>query len=279
MPNTLAQNPLIDTAIKNSTGTSFSREVPFYAWKIFFGTKATKDVGFRFTTDKGDYIGFRWPGATNKTPTIIGNVITWDLGVNYQAKYTVLQDRIKADYTLKVKPPINSLSLNLENLNMAFIQNDNGSISVYGEDGQEKFLLPVPVAIDALGVKQPLTFSVISNSLTISIPQAFLDTAPYPVVIDPTTVATGQGTLSTQYPSQQKVARDDDGYWFVVYRITDGSYASVRLRRSTNLAGTTWGTEVRLAGPTGGAGYHFEPGANDQYAPALLMERTGTAST
>jgi len=41
--------------------------------------------------------------------------------------------------------------------------------------------------------------------------QAFLDTATYPVVIDPTTVATGQGTLSTQYPSQQKVARDDDG--------------------------------------------------------------------
>src|SRR3989304_4904763 len=267
MPNTLAQNPLIDTAIKNSTGTSFSKEVPFYSWKIFFGTKSTKDVGFRFTTDKGDYIGFRWPGAINKTPTIIGNVITWDLGVNYQAKYTVLQDRIKADYTLKVKPPINSLSLNLENLNMAFIQNDNGSISVYGEDGQEKFLLPVPVAIDALGVKQSLTFSVTSNILTISIPQVFLDTATYPVVIDPTTIATGTGTTSTQEPNQRKVARDDDGYWFLVYRIIDSSM-SVRLRRSTNLAGTAWGTEIKLAGPSGTAtAYHFEPGANYQDSP------------
>ena len=97
MPNTLATNPLIDTIIKNSTGTSFSKEVPFYNWKIFFGTKSTKDVGFRFQTDKGDYDPFRhdcWVYRTVKEVVKMAEQIRIQVLFSEDTPYGIFQDAL-----------------------------------------------------------------------------------------------------------------------------------------------------------------------------------------
>ena len=275
--------PKVNTDIKSSD-SSFEKEVSFGERKINFADKASKDVGFRFTTEAGEYLGFKIPGATNKTGVVDKSKINWSVDSLLNVEFEVTQQGVKANYTLKTKPAKNDLVLDLETENLAFIKNKDGSYSVYGEMGNtgiQRFFIPKPFAIDATGKKTDVDIDITGFTCTLTVPQKFLDEATYPVVVDPTTIANNTGdAITTAYYTQRKVSRDDSGFWYVLYGVMDTGLRSVRLKKSSNTAGTAWGAEVNLAGPAGtGTVYFFEPGADHQQGASMFLERTGVQAT
>ena len=61
------------------------------------------------------------------------------------------------------------------------------------------------------------------------------------------------GEFAVGYPHQRKVLRDASGYWYVAYMDYNGSTSKyeIYLTKSTNTAGTSWATPVKIAGQNG----------------------------
>ena len=81
------------------------------------------------------------------------------------------------------------------------------------------------------------------------------------------------GEFAVGYPHQRKVLRDASGYWYVAYMDYNGSTSKyeIYLTKSTNTAGTSWATPVKIAGENG---IVYNESTYDFRYPAIDIDRT-----
>ena len=153
---------------------------------------------------------------TKGTVTASGNAISWEKGgykVRFYDKGGFDEDGgLEFEIELAQKPPANSIAFTIQTKNLAFYYQgpltekevaagmtrpDNvvGSYAVYHVSKRDNeyetgkaFHIYRPWAQDAKGVRVWCDFLIDTQAgtATLTVPQAFLDSAVYPVVIDPT---------------------------------------------------------------------------------------------
>ncbi len=120
------------------------------------------------------------------------------------------------------------------------------------------YLNPV-IAKDRLGQATEAEVELKNGTLTIKIDKAFLESAAYPVSIDPSyTIKTGASEYSTAYTPQRNLARKSNGELWCVYSRSDGTYEQIYVAYSTD--GETW-TEEQVCS-----------GSDQQYYPSLAID-------
>ncbi len=131
-------------------------------------------------------------------------------------------DGFKTFIVLPARPEINSFSLRLDVPGLTVVDNKDGSFSLLDEAGQVVGELPRPFMLDSSVLETPegdgrgggvyseaVTQTVVEEGeswrLTLTIDPAFLESAVYPVYVDPTTTTfpTGSTTASDTFANSQ----------------------------------------------------------------------------
>jgi len=219
MPVTIDQL-IIDRNIKTCE-KDFNYKLRVYNLLIQFNDKLNKRAGVRLTNvDTGHYLEFSRKGLTNLSPTVSANKITFTVGdavIEYiidttyigEEKYT----RIKENITLNSKPPVNTVEFDLTINGLTRISKADGE---YFYDGGIEFLyFPLPTIKDATGKNGIISWNWIDISCSLTIEQGFLDTATYPITLDPSTVWTDTGKSSTVWTDTPKSKK---GFQYKVFQ-------------------------------------------------------------
>lgn len=150
-----------------------------------------------------------------------------------------------------------------------------GSYAVYHKDGGKAFHIYRPKAHDATGRTAWGELSITGSELTVTIPQSFLNTATYPVVVDPTfgyeTIGASSVSSPTNNNSQFPVvgtvftapeagtAQSVSFYlssigtrarMFAIYNHTTNALVAQSVSTTTDWTGTAWRTLSLSTTPT-----------------------------
>lgn len=200
------------------------------------------------------HLSILFPSALKRTPTISNGVITWSTPAADVRFYTFDPDaehedgKFEYEVILKNKPPTNKIVLDINTHDLDFFYQppleqweidkgntrpDNvvGSYAVYhstrgnvhkGQADADKyktgkaFHIYRPELIDALGnrIWADLSIDVVLGKMTITASQAWLDSAAYPVIVDPTFGYTGGGAsteTTNAFHNSTKVVPSESG--------------------------------------------------------------------
>ncbi|MDA2925095.1 hypothetical protein MYX65_10695, partial [Acidobacteria bacterium AH-259-L09] len=223
-------------------------------------------AGFRAEPDTQYQIPHSTYSIRNTDPILVRlhKNIVWFIYPEISIKYTVQKGKVKADYVLSSKPKSSVLDFNLDYTSRLVIgKNPPGYISAYsltdGEGSSPFFEILQPNVIDAQGKEGKVTLEIkkIQNTtyppsrqagkisgtnLSITIDNDFLETAAYPITIDPTSIATDAAVDATQISGGRKLFKDSKGNLFALY---EDSGSDIRVDWSTD--GSTWNTGGELA--------------------------------
>jgi len=181
-------------------------------------------------------------------PNVEGNQIEWEIKSGLKAKYAALTDRIKADYVIE-KPLTDALSFavqfsDTEDNPRVFETRKDGSISLIMENySEEVFRFLAPTAEDAEGKEGQAEMNIQKAGqgtaiLTITLEQAFLASATYPITIDPTTLNSNGMANATAYGSERTIVRDSNGSLITCYKADVGLWSIVC--SYSNDSGVSW---------------------------------------
>ena len=196
------------------------------------------------------------------------------------------EDEFEFDLVLLKKPKKNVVQMTIETKNLEFLYQGKltqdeiaqksirpprvvGSYAVYHSDpdpykhsNAKAFHIYRPIIIDAAGkrVWGDMTINLDKKRLDITIPQDFIDTAIYPVVVDPTLGYTTKGTSSTAF---------DSAIIGVPYQMPPGLIAtSIDLPLSSDYANTNAQAQGAIYSETSGS----------RVALTLVDDRSGTGN-
>ena len=171
------------------------------------------------------------------TPKVDKNVISWEIFPGITARYTLMADRVKADYIINQKSDISnqSLDFDLEYGGGELLLDPAGNLSLnkqnYTEGSgemREIFTIPIPVVQESppyqgskgqtwegiydLNVKNENT-----ADLAIVLPIDKLSNAQFPVTVDPTIIDNSTGGDSLRYSNGRNLFRDSYGNLIAVF--------------------------------------------------------------
>jgi hypothetical protein len=155
----------------------------------------------------------------NVKPKVKGNVVDWEIAPGITARYTMQQDRVKADYIVDKKEnlPSDGLQFIVEHSDKLSSElMPNGEI-LWLQEAKEIFTFPRPNAIDAKKQSFDGSFKVSESTanrlqLAIFYPNEIIDQAVFPLTIDPQTIDSGAGSgNATAYGNGRKIIRDQWG--------------------------------------------------------------------
>jgi hypothetical protein len=170
-------------------------------------------------------------------PKVEGNVISWEITDGITARYTMMQDRVKADYIVDKANSLQQLANGDKGLAFDFeyeggeiIKKPDGSISLSYEL-ENIFEIPAPLVIDKNKKEFEGTYDLIDNkdgivSLSIILPPEKIAEAQFPLIVDPVII---DSTLSDglRYDYQKNIVRDKWGNLIVVSDGGDSAYDDV----------------------------------------------------
>lgn len=187
-------------------------------------------------------------------PKVEGNMISWEISKGITARYTMQEDRVKADYIINQKSDISnqSLSFDFQYGGGELIQMPNGELTLMAER-QDAFTIPLPVVYEsksearnpksvtntndstdakALADKQnPNTktgnewngsYSLSQNEngkaiVSIDLPKDKLAEAVFPLTVDPVVIDGGFSSGNIVYANGKNLTRDTWGNLVVIY--------------------------------------------------------------
>jgi len=235
-----------------------------YKWmvKLFSGTYfefggVSKDTPegkvlpvVRVRNREGAYVAFM-PRSMNQesgvkavAPKVEGNVISWEIAPGITARYTMMEDRVKADYIVKdqVSYTKYDLSFDLEYGGGELLLDPNGNLLLNKQnyvDGsgeiREMFTIPIPVITDAEGIDFEGTYGLNENqsiqqtqdpgleqiqdgkaTLGIILPPDELSKAKFPLIVDPIIIDSSvQGSI-LEYGNARSMMEDAWGNLLLV---------------------------------------------------------------
>ena len=156
------------------------------------------------------------PGAASVKTSYDGEKIIWEKSgfkaVFYDHPTASDEGGYEFEMHLPSKPPTNTITFTIKTKNLDFIPQQDGSIAVYHSFNKNNnphrnygagkaFHIRRPHCIDSDGndAYADMVINAASETFTITIPQSFLNTSTYPVVVDPTVgyLSAGASTFST----------------------------------------------------------------------------------
>ena len=158
--------------------------------------------GWKFGFGQGKSVTYRPRGGASVAPIITGNQATYaDVWPGVDIRLTAFPEGVKEEIVLKNPgtPGTATFSLDL----MAVTARAAGNTVEFIETLTGKVVgrIPEPFAVDAAGVRGPVTLTLAGSAVTLAVDSAWLaDPARvFPVTVDPTTTVTQPGTSADTY--------------------------------------------------------------------------------
>jgi len=203
-----------------------------------FSSKEENDASVRLSTDRGEVLSFGLAGTADVPRTISGNVIQFTPDANVEVRYEVLDDRVKEQIILKERPATNVFTFSFHSTGLNVVESAYG-YHFYSSEGEEVFWLMRPTVASLGAVEGRSTFEISGSTMRLTIDQGFLDSAFYPVTVDPTVVGTSSNAAATAYSNNRKMLQTSDGRLVLFYqRGADIVY------RSSSDGGAVWGPDA-----------------------------------
>ena len=166
-------------------------------------------------------------------PKVEGNVISWEIASGITARYTMMEDRVKADYIINDKSNLKSDSLNFyfEYAGGNLEQGPNGNISLYnqnfvegGGEVREIFTIPIPVITESGSQNHESwegSYEISNNesgtaSIAIVLPSDKLSKAQFPLIVDPIIIDQGVQGNVLEYGNARSMVEDAWGNQILV---------------------------------------------------------------
>ena len=190
-----------DLNIKDVSDGSYAKKATLLqnSGKVYFEKRDSSEVGYKITSGKDERYGleFSLEGIQGVLSGIIGEKVSYTSNNDVlEAFYRVTPLGVKADYVLREKPESPSFPLEIEksgDMDIVFNGDDQSwSYVDLGDYNKEYFRLPKPTITDAEGMEGEISFHLSESGTrgVYEIQKEFLETAAYPVTIDPTSIAT-----------------------------------------------------------------------------------------
>lgn len=150
------------------------------------------------------------------SPKADKNIVTWELRPGISARYTVFDNKVKADY---IAANAQSLEQPLQFV-LEQSQGDkqliselmpSGEILFIGAENLEYFEFPAPVTHDDKGKQVPSHFSLDGQIATINLNKDSFKDVVFPITIDPMVVDSGAMSIATSYGNARHLVRDAYG--------------------------------------------------------------------
>ena len=184
-------------------------------------------------------------------PKVEGNIISWEISDGITARYTMMEDRVKADYIISEKSKLQNskLDFDLQYSGGELVLGQIGDIRLLKEPGAEgenlggkenlQFRIPVPIITDNTNDNFEGSYSLSENEngkkLSIIIPAEELSKASFPLTVDPSLIDGGQsGALD--WGNGRNILRDAWGN-LIILKDSSNAYDGVWYK---NYNSTSW---------------------------------------
>jgi hypothetical protein len=208
-------------------------------YEIKFNDKAKQGTSVRLGLD-GKYLAFSLRGGENITPSVQQNSLSFVISKTLQVNYSLVKDGVKEKIIFKAKPKKASLVFDFTSEGLDRRQESDGYHFI-DEKGEEIFWIPKPTVTDANNNPGKVELDITGQVATLKIDKAFLNQATYPVVIDPTIVATSTSARATGLSINRHIVRTSNGTLVLFYQSGGG----IQYKTSTD-DGVTWSDPVTV---------------------------------
>ena len=161
-----------------------------------------------------------------------------------RVRYLLLPDRLKEEIILERPPSANVFRFRYRERGLMRLE-EGGGVRYLGENGEELFSIPPPLAWDASGVQGAVYMRLEGEELHLVVDPEFLAQARYPLTVDPTVVYSSANSLATAYGTGRRLRRLSTGALVAFYRGSDGD---LHWGRSTDNGATWTDTDLGIAG-------------------------------
>lgn len=249
----LANSQKVDLNLRESLGE--------YRWVIKIGNGTTFSFGKREGTtvmpavmvrkNEGSFVRYSPQEANARSTVVKKNIIEWIISDGVIGRYTMKEDRVKADYIVNKKESFEGrLVFDFETSGNSGSQiMPNGDIAITS-GGKEIFTVPKPVIKDKKGSTFEGSYELSRGKLTIVVSKPVLEKAAFPITIDPVVIDNSATSTGTAYSNGRKILRD---HWGNLLAFMDGGTGNDNVYYK-DYNSTTWvDTNIDLDGGTGSA--------------------------
>lgn len=221
-----------------------------YALKADLGTAVVqfenrdKQAGAQFSAGNSA-LGFFLRGSADSTVKKTSkNSVAFEKG-DMRVVYTIDKSTVKEEIILDKKPSHTEWVFDYNETGLRREAGPDGGWQYFNEAGEEVFCIPTATVSDANGATGTVTMTIKDSELILAVDEAFLQKAAYPVVIDPTVVATAAIDSATSYTNSRKLVKTKSGAFFLLYQ--SGSGLAYKVSTDT---GNSWGAPTMLSPTT-----------------------------
>ena len=195
----------------------------------------------------GGTIWFRWPGTEEAPRKVRDNTLTTVISPDVVIRHEAFADRLKESIILNDYPGRNWFVVDYTSEFVLELTEGGRSAHFVDPDGQPVAHLQPVIARDGNGETIAGRYLMPqAGRLVVSVPDSWLQSAVYPVVVDPTIVSDTSTAESTAFNFGRKLARDLTGRWWAAYARNVGGRTQVMAAYSDD-DGESWTEEAVTA--------------------------------
>lgn len=148
----------------------------------FLGSDAPQNYPVRFTLDSVTVAGEAVPTGHSPSPELSGRTVTLDRG-SLREVYHLALDTVEQTFVFDALPAAGDLRLHLAVETELVARPDDAGWKFMNERGHVAY--GAATAVDAEGRTAPLVEAWVNGGLEIVVPSAFLESATFPLTVDP----------------------------------------------------------------------------------------------
>lgn len=192
----------------------------------------------------GRSIRFALRDVVRARPTLRGDKLTLETSSGRTVTYERLASAVKETITLRGRPTGDAVEFDFVIRGLRMVRQRHG-YSFYGPGGEQLFEVPNPVAYDRNGRSIGATLQITGTSATIRLEAESLAKADYPIMVDPTIVATASQATPAGLSINRHIVRASTGTLVFFYQ----SGAGLEYKTSAD-NGVSWSAAAAASSAT-----------------------------
>lgn len=254
----VVRTPAAPVIRASGRGSAFEYTTAFGGYTGSLGERATGSAAVRMERE-GRWLEFSLGGTVGSKASKVGERLVFRKPEGLSVSYERLENGIKESVTVPARPKDSVLRFGFKQEGLAMETRRDG-YHFYGSGKEELFRVDNPVVFDATGAQGGATLSISGSVATIRIEEKFLTRAKYPLVVDPTIVATASQASPAGLSIDRHIVRATTGTLAFFYQ----SGAGLQYKTSTD-NGSSWSGAVSVSPTTSNEFAVFMAANNDIY--------------
>lgn len=241
-----------------SGGEPFKYATAFGDCRALLGDRSSGSAVVRMGVDD-NWLEFMLAGSAGSTSSLTGGKLVFNQAAKRTVTYERLDNGIKENIVLSTRPKSPAIAFRFRQSDLTMKRRRNG-YHFFAPGKDELFWVKNPVVYDANGVQGGATLRILGSRAIIRVDDKFLAQAKYPIIVDPTIVATASQASPAGLPIERHIVRTSAGTLVFFYQ----SGVGLEYKTSTD-NGSSWSSPITISATTSNELAACMSAANDIY--------------